>query len=57
MFMWSFLYSTSSKKFEISLDEHTPLKSNHQTTDVVKDLYTYLGHFMDFKNPLPRIIN
>ena len=33
------------------LDEHNPLKSNHQTTDVVKHLYTYLRHFMDFKNP------
>jgi len=32
-------------------DEHNPLKSNHQATDVVKYLYTYPGHFMDFKNP------
>jgi len=33
------------------LDENDPLKSNHQTTDVVKHLYTYSGHLMDFKNP------
>ena len=33
------------------LDEHNPLKSNHQATDVVKHSYTYPGHFMDFKNP------
>ena len=33
------------------LDEHNPLKSHHQATDVVKHLYTYPDHFMDFKNP------
>jgi len=33
------------------LDENNPLKSNHQTTDVVKHLYTYPGPFIDFKNP------
>jgi len=32
------------------LDEHNRLKSNHQATDVVKHLYTYPYHFMDFKN-------
>ena len=32
------------------LDEHNPLKSNHQDTDAVKHLYTYPDHFMDFKN-------
>ena len=26
-------------------------ESNHQATDVVKYLYTYPDHFMDFKNP------
>jgi len=33
------------------LDEHNPLKSNRQATDVVKHLYAYPDHFMDFKNP------
>ena len=33
------------------MHEHNPLKSNHQATDVVKHLYTYRDHFMDFKNP------
>ena len=33
------------------LDEHNPLKSNHQANDVVKHLCTYPDHFMDFKNP------
>jgi len=32
------------------LGEHNPKKSNHQATDVVKHLYTYPDHFMDFKN-------
>ena len=32
-------------------DEHNPLKSNHQTTDVMKHLYTYPGIFVNFKNP------
>ena len=32
------------------MDEHNPKKSNHQATDVVKHLYTYPNHFMDFKN-------
>ena len=40
-----------SKKSKFRLDEHNPLKSNHQATDVVKHLYTYPDHFMDFKNP------
>jgi len=44
---------------------HNPLKSNHQTTDVVKYQYTHPDHFVDFNNPeilasafkLPRILN
>jgi len=51
MFVWSFLYWTNSKKLKLRLDEHNPKKSNHQATDVVKHLYTYPDHFMDFKNP------
>ena len=51
MFVWSFFYWTNSKEFEFRLDEHNPIKSNQQATDVVKHLYTYPGHFMDFKNP------
>jgi len=39
------------RNWKFRLDEHSPLKSNHQATDVVKHLYTYPGHFMDFKNP------
>jgi len=37
-------------KFHLD-DEHNPVKSKHQTTDVVKHSYTYPGHFMHFKNP------
>jgi len=33
------------------LEEHNPLKSNHQTTDVGKHLYSHQDHFVDFKNP------
>ena len=32
-------------------DEQNPKKSNHQAADVIKHLYTYPDHFMDFKNP------
>ena len=39
------------RNLKFHLDEHNPLKLNHQTTDVVKHLYTYSGYFMDFKNP------
>jgi len=30
---------------KFGLDEHNPLKSNHQTTDVVKHLYSTSGSF------------
>jgi len=39
------------RNLKFHLDEHNPLKSNQQITDVVKHLYTYPGHFMEFKNP------
>ena len=41
----------TQRNLKFRLDEHNPLKSNHQATDVVKHLYTYPDHFMDFKNP------
>jgi len=41
----------TQRNLKFFLGEHNPLKSNHQTTDVVKHLYTYPGHFIDFKNP------
>ena len=40
----------TQRNLKIRLDEHNPKKSNHQTTDVVKHLYTYPDHFMGFKN-------
>jgi len=39
------------RNLKFHLDEHNPLKSNQQITDVVKHLYTYPGHFMELKNP------
>jgi len=44
-----FYISQTQKNLKFRLDEHNPLKSNHQTTDVVKHLYKYPGHFIDFK--------
>jgi len=41
----------TQRNLKFRLDEHNSLKSNHQATDVVKHLYTYAGHFTDFKNP------
>jgi len=41
----------TKRNLKFRLDEHNPSKSNHQATDVVKHLYTYPGHFIDFKNP------
>ena len=41
----------TQRDLKFRLDEHNPLKSNYQATDVVKHLYTYPDHFMDFKNP------
>ena len=41
----------TQRNLKFRLDEHNPKKSNHQATDVVKHLYTYPDHFMDFKNP------
>ena len=41
----------TQRNLKFRLDEHNPLKSNRQATDVVKHLYTYPDHFMDFKNP------
>jgi len=40
----------TQRNLKFRLDEHNPLKSNHQDTDAVKHLYTYPDHFMDFKN-------
>ena len=40
----------TQRNLKFRLDEHNPLKSNHQATDAVKHLYTYPNHFMDFKN-------
>ena len=39
------------RTLKFRLEEHNTLKSNHQTTDVVKHLYSHPDHFMDFKNP------
>ena len=50
MFVWSF-FGQTQRNLKFRLDEHNPSKSNHQATDVVKHLYTYPDHFMDFKNP------
>ena len=41
----------TQRNLKFRSDEHNPLKWNHQATDVVKHLYTYPDHFMDFKNP------
>jgi len=41
----------TQRNLKFRQDEHHPLKSNHQITHVDKHLYTYLGHFIDFKNP------
>jgi len=41
----------TQRNLKFRLDEHNPSKSNHQATNVVKHLYTYPDHFMDFKNP------
>ena len=40
----------TQRNLKFRLHEHNPLKSNHQDTDVVKYLYTYPDHFMDFEN-------
>ena len=39
------------RNLKFRLEEHNPLKSNHQNTDVVKHLYSHPDHFVDFKNP------
>ena len=39
----------TQRNLKFRLDEHNALKSNRQATEVVKHLYTYPGHFMDFK--------
>ena len=41
----------TQRNLKFRLDEHNPLKSNHQATNVAKHLYTYPDHFMNFKNP------
>jgi len=41
----------TQRNLKFRLEEHKPLKSNHQTTDVVKHLYAQPDHFADFKNP------
>ena len=41
----------TQKNLKFCLNEHNPLRSNHQSTDVMNHLYKYPGHFMDFKNP------
>ena len=41
----------TQRNLKFRLDEHNPLKSNHQASDVVKHLYTYPSDFMDVKNP------
>jgi len=41
----------TQRNLKFRLDEHNLSKSNHQATDVVKHLYTFPDHFMDFKNP------
>ena len=41
----------TKRNLKFRLDEHNPLKSNHQATDVAKHLYTYPDHFMDFEYP------
>jgi len=51
MFAWSHSHiGQTQRNLKFCLDEHNPKKSNHQATDVVKHLYTYPDHFMDFKN-------
>jgi len=40
----------TQRNLKFRLDQHNPLKLNHQATDVVKHLYTYPGHFIDLKN-------
>ena len=35
----------TQRNLKFRLDEHNPLKSNHQATDAVKHSYTYPGHF------------
>ena len=39
----------TQRNLKFRLDEHNPKKSSHQATDLVKHLYTYPDHFMDFK--------
>jgi len=39
------------RNLKFRLDEHNKKKSSHQATNVVKHLYTYRDHFIDFKNP------
>ena len=41
----------TQRNLKFRLNEHNPKKSNHQAADVVKHLYTYPDHFMNFKNP------
>jgi len=41
----------TQRNLKFRLEEHNPLKSNHQNTDVVKHLYSHPDHFVDFKNP------
>ena len=43
--------SMNKRQLSKRLEEHNPLKSNHQNTDVVKHLYSHPDHFVDFKNP------
>jgi len=49
----------TQRNLKFRLEEPNPLKSNHQTTDVVKHLYSHPDHFVDFKNPeiLPSAFN
>jgi len=39
----------TQRNLKFRLDEHNPSNSNHQATNAVKHLYTYPGHFIDFK--------
>jgi len=48
----SLLFTPPPSKFLATcLGRTQSLKSNHQTTDVVKHLCSHPYHFMDFKNP------
>jgi len=41
----------TQRNLKFQLEEHNPLKSIHQNTDVVKYLYSHPDHFVDLKNP------